>query len=90
MKAVAKLFYLAGELRPSDIVEDVGYTEGSFYILVYEHKLDRYRLVCEEFDELWRELLKDEEIRRWLLEIVKRYGEELSDRKGYRWRLNDI
>lgn len=89
VKALAALIVLGGGLRPSDRLVEVGYRDGKFYAIVYEPKCSRYRLICEEYDELWHELLKDEEVRRWLLELVRRHGEGLYGEREYRWRLSD-
>ena len=82
MKALALLVCMGGGLRPSDRIIELGYREGSFYAIVYEGKCDRYRLICEVFDDLWRELLREEEIRRWLLEILNRHKRRI-------WRLTN-
>ena len=82
MKALALLVCMGGGLRPSDRIIELGYREGSFYAIVYESKCDRFRLICEEFDDLWRELLREEEIRRWLLEILNRHKRRI-------WRLTN-
>jgi len=89
--ALAYLLFYGGGLRPSDIVEEMGYKEG-FYAIVYEAKVNRYRLVCEEYDTLWRELLKSEELRQWLLEMIKRHDEERFQRpwkQECRWRISE-
>jgi len=91
MKALALLVRMGGGLRPSDRIMELGYRGGTFYVVVYEAKCDRYRLICEEFDELWRELLREEELRRWLLELVEKHGERLLQQpfEGCVWRLTD-
>lgn len=89
-KVLATLLYFGEGLRPSDKVVELGFKESSFYAVVYEPKLDRYRLVCEECDRLWCELLKDEEIRQWLLEMTKRYSNEWLQwpwEQKYRWKV---
>mgnify|MGYP000353681046 CR=1 FL=1 len=91
LRALATLIYLAGGLRPSDRIVEIGYRDDSFYMVIYEHKLNRYRLVCEEYDELWRDLLRDEEIRKWLVELIKRRSEwilQWLQRRRYRWRIS--
>jgi len=76
LRALAILIYFGGGLRLNDKLNELGFKENGFYAIIYEAKLNRFRLICEEYDELWRELLKDEEIRRWLLEMIKRHCEE--------------
>jgi len=91
LRALATLIYFGGGLRPSDRVVELGFKEGSFYAIVYETKLSRFRLICEEYDELWRELLKDEEIREWLLELIRRHNEWLLQwlqKREYKWRIS--
>ena len=76
-KALATLLIMGCGLRPSDHPIEVRYDHGEFYVLIYEPKLQRYRLVTEHHDRLWSELLKDEEIRQWLLEIIKKRSERV-------------
>jgi len=92
LKALATLIYFGGGLRPSDRIVELGFKEGSFYAIIYEPKLKRYRLVYEEYDRLWRELLKDEEMRQWLLEMIKRHDEvrlQWPWKQEYRWRISE-
>jgi len=81
-RALSTLIALGGGLRPSDRVEEIGLKGGSFYMIVYEPKLGRYRLICEEYDVLWRKLLEDREIREWLARLI----EELRSIKEKSWR----
>jgi len=69
-RALATLIVLGGGLRPSDYPTEIGFRQNEFYAVVYEPKCDRYRLVTEEHDVLWRELLRDEEIRDWLARLL--------------------
>ena len=70
LRALATLIALGGGLRPSDYPIEIGCKYGRFYAIIYEPKCDRYRLITEEHDVLWRELLKDEEIRDWLARLL--------------------
>jgi len=91
LEALATLLYLGGGLRPSDRVIELGYKEGSFYAIVYETKLNRFRLICEEYDRLWHELLREEEVRQWLLEVIRRHDEEPLQwpwKQEYKWRVS--
>ncbi len=90
IKALATLIALGGGLRPNDRLIELGYKD-EFYAVIYEPKCDRYRLICEENDVLWRELLKDEEIKKWFLEVIKRHDEEWlkwSYKQEYKWRVS--
>ena len=90
LRALATLIYFGGGLRLNDKLNELGFKENGFYAIIYETKLNRFRLICEEYDELWRELLRDEEIRQWLLEMIKRRCEEPFQwpwKREYRWRV---
>ena len=48
-------------------------------------------MITEEYDVLWKELLRDEEIKQWLLEMVKRRDEEWLQwpwKQEYKWRIS--
>ncbi|MHC1628069.1 MAG: hypothetical protein ACXQTI_04470, partial [Candidatus Nezhaarchaeales archaeon] len=90
-RALARLLFYGGGLRSSDRVIELRYDEG-FHAIVYEAKVKRLRLVHEEHDRLWHELLRDDEIRRWLLEAIMRHDEGQPQhlwRQEHRWRLSD-
>jgi len=90
IRALATLVALGGGLRSNDQLVELGYRDRSFYMLIYEPKLDRYRMVCEEHDILWRELLKDEEVRRWFLEMIKLHDKELwlPWKHEFKWKIS--
>ncbi|RLE91197.1 MAG: hypothetical protein DRN04_13395 [Thermoprotei archaeon] len=91
LRALAILIYFGGGLRLNDKLNELGFKENGFYAIIYETKLNRFRLICGEYDELWRELLKDEEIREWLLKLIKRHNEWLLQclrKREYKWRIS--